>query len=451
MAHKHEITSVEETFDFSPELKKKFIIGGVIGLVLIAIGAFLINAGIWGPEGFAGGAHEAAAHGAEAAGHGAEAAGHGEEHGSGATLLTRIIANIWMNSVYFLGISVIGVFFIAYNYVAKAGWYTSFKRVPEAFPAFMIIPAVIIMVLFLVPSTRHMIMHWTHDGIMDPASHHYDKIIASKEWWLNMPFYIVRLVAYFVIWYYLWTQIRKNSLLEDAHGDIEYYHKSRLYSKFFLIFFAVTSSTVAWDLSMAIDTHWFSTMFGWYHLASWHVAGLAAIMLVVLTLKSKGYLSNVNDSALQDLGKLMFGFSIFWTYVWFDQYLLIFYANLPEETIYFRERISGYGGRYFAPFIISLILNFVFPLLVLMARGSKRNYTLLKLSSWAILIGHWFDFYQMHMPGIAKDQGGIGLIEWGTTAVFVCGFAYVVLNQLSKANMYAKNHPFIEESLHHDI
>jgi hypothetical protein len=192
-------------------------------------------------------------------------------------------------------------------------------------------------------------------------------------------------------------------------------------------------------------------MFGWYHLASWHVAGLAAIMLVVLTLKSKGYLSGVNDSALQDLGKLMFGFSIFWTYVWFDQYLLIFYANLPEETIYFRERISGYGGRYFAPFMISLVLNFIFPLLVLMARGSKRNYTLLKLASWAILIGHWFDFYQMHMPGIAKDQGGIGLIEWGTTAVFVCGFAYVVLNQLSKANMYAKNHPFIEESLHHDI
>ncbi len=444
MAHKHETPSVEEVFEFSPELKRKFLLGGIIGLVLVAVGAFLVNSGIWGPEGFAGGVHEAA-HGAEHAG------GHGEEHGTGATLLHRIVANLWMNSIYFLGISVVGVFFISYNYVAKAGWYTSFKRIPEAFPAFMWIPSVLILGLFLFPTTRHIVMHWTHEGIMDPASHHYDKIIASKEWWLNMPFYLVRLVAYFVIWYYLWTQIRKNSLLEDAHGDLAYYTKSRNYAKVFLIFFAVTSSTAAWDLSMAIDTHWFSTMFGWYHLASWHVAGLAAIMLVILTLKGKGYLAGVNLSALQDLGKLMFGFSVFWTYVWFSQFLLIFYANLPEETIYFRERISGYGGRYFAPFIISLILNFIFPLLVLMARGSKRSFTLLKLSCWAILIGHWFDFYQMIMPGVAKDQGGIGLIEWGTTLTFVCAFAYVVLTQLAQANLYAKNHPFLEESLHHDI
>lgn len=459
MAHKHEIPSIEESYDFTPELKKKFVIAGVIGLLMIALGAFLINAGIWGPEGFAGGHasdhHEVVAshdtHSAESVGEHAsdEHAAHGEHHG--ATLLNRIIANIWMNSVYFLGISIIGVFFLSYNYVAKAGWHTTFKRVPEAFPAFMIIPSVIILTLLAIPSTRHLIMHWTHDGIMDPLSANYDKIIASKSWWLNMPFYSIRVLAYFVVWYILWKQIRKYSLLEDNDGDILYYHQSRKYAKLFLIFFAVTSSTAAWDLSMVIDTHWFSTMFGWYHLASWHVAGLAAIMLVILTLKDKGYLKAVADSSLHDLGKLMFGFSIFWTYVWFSQFLLIFYANLPEETIYFRERFSGYGGRYFAPLIISLILNFVLPLLILMARGSKRNYTLLKVACWGILIGHWFDFYQMLMPGIAKDQGGIGLIEWGTTLVFGAAFAYVVNLQLSKANLYPKNHPFLEESLHHDI
>jgi hypothetical protein len=211
------------------------------------------------------------------------------------------------------------------------------------------------------------------------------------------------------------------------------------------------TSTAAWDFSMSIDTHWFSTMFGWYHLASWHVAGLAAMMLTILLLKDKGYLKAVTFSSIHDLGKLMFGFSVFWTYVWFSQFLLIFYANLPEETIYFRERFSGYGGRYFAPFIINLLLNFVFPFLILMARDSKRNRTFLKLACGSILIGHWFDFYQIQMPGIAKDQGGIGIIEWGTTLTFASLFIYFVANQLSKANLIPKNHPFIEESVHHEI
>ena len=440
MAHKHEIPSLDESFDFSPALRKKLIISAIIGVAMVALGAFLlnnhINIGVW-----------SSGHGAE---HGAaEAHGGGEHHG--ATLFSRIIGNIWMNSVYFLGISVVGVFFLSYNYVAKAGWYTSFKRVPEALPSFIIVPAIIMLGLFLVPSTREVIFHWAHHGVMDPASESYDKIIAGKSWYLNFGFFLVRMVAYFAIWYYLWLQIRKYSLLEDENNDIYYYNKSRGYAKMFLIFFAVTSSTAAWDFSMSIDTHWFSTMFGWYHLASWHVAGLATIMLTILLLKDQGYLKSVNFSAIHDLGKLMFGFSIFWAYVWFSQYLLIFYANLPEETIYFRERLSGYDGRYFAPFIINIVLNFVFPFLILMARESKRNMIFLKLACGSILMGHWFDFYQMQMPGIAKDQGGIGIIEWGTTLTFASLFIYFVANQLSKANLTAKNHPFLEESLHHEI
>jgi hypothetical protein len=453
MAHKHEIPSIEESFIFSSELKRKLTISALIGVVLVALGAFLLHKG-WSIGVWESGAHGAAeaGHGAAEAGHGA--ANHGGEHGGehhGATLLSRIIANIWMNSVYFLGISVIGVFFMSYNYVAKAGWYTSFKRVPEAFPSFIIVPAIIILALFLFPTSRHIIFHWTHEGIMTPGSANYDEIIANKSWYLNTPFFLVRLISYFVVWYYLWTQIRKYSFLEDIEGGLENYKTSRKYAKMFLIFFAVTSSTAAWDLSMSIDPHWFSTMFGWYHLASWHVAGLAAIMLTILLLKDQGYLKAVNFSSIHDLGKLMFGFSVFWTYLWFDQFLLIFYANLPEETIYFRERFSGFDGRYFAPFMVSLVLNFFFPFLILMARESKRNITFLKLACGSILIGHWFDFYQMQMPGIAKNQGGIGIIEWGTTLTFASLFIYFVANQLSKGNLFAKNHPFIEESLHHDI
>lgn len=439
MAHKHEIPSLDESFDFNPELKKKLIFSAILGIALVALGAFLISKhwsiGVW----------ESAAHGAEHSG-GEHAEGH-----HGATLLSRIVANLWMNSVYFLGISVVGAFFLSYNYVAKAGWYVSFKRVPEAFPSFIIVPAAVILVLFLIPTTREIIFHWTTPGIMEKGSATYDKIIAGKSWYLNNGFFLARIITYFVVWYYLWAQIRKNSFLEDQYGDLSYYHKSRSFSKMFLIFFAVTSSTAAWDLSMSIDAHWFSTMFGWYHLASWHVAGLSAMMLTIILLKEQGYLKAVKFSSIHDLGKLMFGFSVFWTYVWFSQFLLIFYANLPEETIYFRERFSGHDGRYFAPFILNILFNFIFPFLILMARESKRNYTFLKLACGSILIGHWFDFYQMLMPGIAKNQGGIGIIEWGTTLTFASLFIYFVANQLSKGNLIAKNHPFLEESLHHDI
>lgn len=446
MAHNtHEIPSTEERFEFTSETKRKLLIASLIGVVMVAIGAFLLSKGwsigVWESHG----AEHAAAGGHEAAGH----AEHGGEHG--ATLFSRIIANLWMNSVYFLGISVVGAFFMSYNYVAKAGWQVAIKRVAEAFPSFIIIPGAVLIILMAIPSTRHIVMHWTHDGIMDPASENYDKIIAGKAWYLNLPFYFVRLIAYVAVWYFGWKTMRKYSLAEDQEVGTENYYKSRNTSKLFLLFFAVTASTSAWDLSMVIDTHWFSTMFGWYHLASWHVAGLAAMMLAILLLKDQGYLKVVNESHLHDLGKLIFGFSVFWTYVWFSQYLLIFYANLPEETIYFRERFTGFEGRYWWPFHINFVLNFFFPLLILMARNSKRRPVLLKLACSAILIGHWFDFYQMHMPGIAKSQGGIGIIEWGTTLTFASLFIYFVANELSKANMYPKNHPFLEESLHHDI
>lgn len=441
MAHTHEVHSVEEQFEFSSSLKSKLTIAMIAGIAMVAIGAFLIHKG-WNIGGWE-------SHGGHAA-EGGHGAAHGGEH-HGATLLSRIIANLWMNSVYFLGISVVGVFFMSYNYVAKAGWYTSIKRVAEAFPAFLIVPSVILLALYAIPATRHMIFHWTHEGIMTPGSENYDDIIANKSWYLNTVFFGVRMIAYFVVWYYLWLQIRKYSLLEDYEGGLEHYHTSRKYAKMFLMFFAVTSSTAAWDLSMSIDTHWFSTMFGWYHLASWHVAGLAAMMLTIIILKQNGYLKAVQMSTIHDLGKLVFGFSIFWTYVWFSQYLLIFYANLPEETIYFRERFTGFGGRYWWPFHINFALNFFVPFFVLIARESKRNFTLLKIATISILIGHWFDFYQMQMPGIAKDQGGIGLIEWGTTLTFAAAFIYFVANQLTKANLIPTKHPFLEESLHHNI
>ena len=457
MASGHSIPSIEERFEFTSGAKRSLLIGGGVGLALVLLGAYLAANGGGGHEVAAHGAEHAAAAGHAAAEHGAAAAAHGADaHGAAAegghhakSWVARIWANLWVNGVYFTGMSVIGMFFLSYNYLAQAGWSAVFKRVPEALPAFLPVTGVVLIVTFLLGG--HDLFHWTHEGLYEIGGPEYDKIIAGKRGYLNTPFFLARLVAYFAIWYYLWKVIRNLSLQEDEIGGTEFYEKSIRIGTAFLVVFGVTSSTSAWDFVMSIDTHWFSTMFGWYTLASWHVAGLAVITLTIVMLRERGYLRAVNSSHLRDLGKFVFAFSIFWTYVWFAQFLLIYYANLPEETIYFIERFRGHGGFFKAPFFITLFLNFFFPFLVLMTRDAKFTHSILKVACWSVIVGHWFDFYTNVMPGTVGASAELGPLEWGFFLIFLCAFAYSIANQLTKANLIPRNHPMLEESLHHDI
>lgn len=423
----------EQWYDFTSESKRKLLFGALAGLVILLVGTFLVSKG-WG----IGIEHHDHAH----------AAGHDHDHGL-APVFKRLIANLWVNGVYFSGIAVIGMFFVCYQYLSWAGWSSVFKRIPEAFPAFLPFSIGLLIVIYVLFGKD--IFHWLHEGITDPNSENYDKIIAGKSSYLNFGFFLGRMIFTLVAWYGLWLLMRKRSLLEDELGGDEHWYKMKTIARAFVFVFAVTSSTNAWDWVMSIDTHWFSTMFGWYTFASWHVSGIAVIILAILALKEKGYLPEVNENHLHDLGKFMFAFSVFWTYVWFAQFLLIYYANLPEETIYFRERFSGYGGIYKAPFFINIFMNFVFPFLVLMTRDAKRTPIFLKIGAWGVLIGHYFDFYNNIMPGVVGADAGFGLMEWGTILLFASLFAFVYYNTLSKASLVAKNHPMLEEALHHDI
>lgn len=434
MASVHALSLLEQEYEFTGESKRQLLIGLGTGVALVAIGSFLLASGV--------GEHSTeVAHGAT---HSAAS-----EAGHGYNWTTRLWANVWTNAVYFTGISVIGMFFMSYNYLAQAGWSSVFKRIPEAMPAFLPFMGIVMLAVFFIAG--HDLFHWTHQDLYDVKSPNYDPIIAGKSSFLNTPFYVGRIIFYFVSWYGLWRLLRNFSLKEDLEGGTEYYEKSIKFGTAFLVVFAVTSSTAAWDFVMSIDSHWFSTMFGWYTLASWHVAGLAVIALTVINLKERGYLQSVNENHLHDLGKFMFAFSIFWTYVWFSQFMLIYYANIPEETIYYRERFSGFNGIYKAPFFISLFLNFVFPFLVLMTRDSKRIKGIMKIACWGIIVGHYFDFYTNIMPGTVGEHGGFGPIEFGMILIFACGFMWSVSTQLAKANLYPKNHPMIEEAIHHDI
>ncbi len=428
----HQESATAEQLVVSAGTRKTFITIIVAGVALLLIGILASIMG-WGAAEH----HEAAAHlGAGAPAHEAE----------NPVWLKRVLISLWHSNLFFLGVSTIGTVFMAINYVAYAGWSVMIKRIAEALSAWVIPGGVIMLLVFLVG--RHDIFHWTHDGIMVKGNVNYDAVIAGKKGFLNMPFYVIRMVSYLVIWAAFSWKLRQLSLQEDAIGGTYWFHKSITASALFLVLYAVTSSMAAWDWVMSVDPHWFSTMFGWYVFASWWVSGISAIALTAIFLKQAGYLRALTSNHLHDLGKLMFGFSIFWTYVWFAQFMLIWYANLPEESVYFTQRLSGFDGRYTGIFFFNIVINFVFPFLVLMTRDAKRQMIIMKIVCIAILAGHWSDFYLMLMPGTLKGNNGF-LIEIGIAAIFLGAFLIVFTRRLASASLVPVHHPFLDESVHH--
>ncbi|WP_236668770.1 quinol:cytochrome C oxidoreductase [Hymenobacter rubidus] len=428
----HHESATAEQLVVTDGARKTFIAIIVVGVVLLVLGILASVMG-WGAEEHA-----------EASGH--AAAAHNAAHEEGAVWLKRLIISLWHSNLFFLGVSTVGTVFMAINYVAYAGWSVLVKRISEALSAWVIPGGVIMLVVFLIG--RHDIFHWTHEGIMDKGSPNYDAIIAGKSGFLNLPFYLIRTIVYLAIWAFFSWKLRQLSLQEDLYGGTVWFHRSINASALFLVLYAVTSSMSAWDWVMSVDTHWFSTMFGWYVFASWWVSGIAAIALTAIFLKQAGYLRALSSNHLHDLGKLMFGFSIFWTYVWFAQFMLIWYANLPEEAVYFNQRLGGFEGRYTGIFFFNIAINFVFPFLGLMTRDAKRQMIIMKIVAIAILCGHWSDFYLMLMPGTMKGENGF-LIEIGVAAIFLGAFLILFTRRLASASLVPVNHPFLDESIHH--
>ncbi len=363
--------------------------------------------------------------------------------------------NMLMNNFIFMGMALGATFFLAVQYVAEVGWSAVIKRVLEAMGQYLLFAGSFMVIIWF--AGHHDLYHWTHEGLTDPKSPEYDAIIDGKSGYLNQPFFVIRMLLYFVIWAGFAILCRKNSMAMDANlgTAVDYYNKNKRMATAFLVLFAITSSTMAWDFIMSIEPHWFSTMFGWYTFAGMFITSLSALMFILAYLKSKGYLPEVTSNHIQDVGKFMFAFSIFWTYLWFCQFMLIWYANLPEEVTYFMLRQDHYKAIWLGAFFV----NFIVPFLVLMTRDAKRKMKLLMVMSVVLFIGHWLDYFIMIIPGAMIQQshgshmvfGQVGLMEIGTTIGFLGLFMYVVQHHLSKAPLIIKNHPMMEESLYHVV
>lgn len=352
---------------------------------------------------------------------------------------------LYVACIFFLLLSMGVLAFYAIQQVAQAGWSPVLFRVMQGITAYLPAGSIIFFIILVLCGLHfNHIFVWLGKGVTVAGDPNYDAIIAGKSGYLNFPFWIVRAFIFLLGWNLYRIYSRKNCLAQDEANDDLYYKKNFKLSAGFLVFFIVSESIMSWDWIMSFDPHWFSTLFGWYVFASFFVSGITAIALVTIYLKSKGYLEYVNTSHIHDLAKFMFGISVFWTYLWFSQFMLIWYANIPEEVTYFVTRIQLYN----LPFFGAVVMNFVFPLLILINTDFKRLSWVIVMAGVIILLGHYVDFFNMIMPGTVGDRWFIGVSEIASILFFLGLFIFVVFNALSKAPLLAKRNPFIEESKH---
>ena len=384
-------------------------------------------------------AHDAhATHGEDA--HGADTEHqHHLEHVLG-QLQNKPWSAVYVAALFFMLISLGALAFYAIQNAAQAGWSPVLFRVMEGISSYLI-PGAVIVFLLLVAGTLdlHKIFIW-----MDAKVVAEDHLIQGKSGYLNKPFFLIRAVIFMAGWIFYRQYSRKNSLAQDEATDNTYYKKNFKASAAFLVFFIVSESIMSWDWIMSVDPHWYSTLFGWYVFASFFVSGITVIAMVTLYLKSLGHLEYVNTSHIHDLAKFMFGISVFWTYLWFSQFMLIWYADIPEEIVYFKMRIENYN----LPFFGMVVMNFVFPILILLNTDFKRLSWIVVMAGIVILCGHYVDFFNMIMPATVGDQWFIGAGEIGAVLFFLGLFILVIFTALTKAPLLAKRNPLVEESKH---
>ncbi|MBI3134806.1 MAG: quinol:cytochrome C oxidoreductase [Bacteroidetes bacterium] len=367
---------------------------------------------------------------------------------------TRILSNLLIDGFYFFAIALGALFFLALQYATETGWSVAIKRVVEGVASYVYVGIAVLLALFaFLTLTKggytevdgHHLGHiysW-----MDPQIVEHDTIIANKAPFLTKPFFWVVTALYFAVYILFYRGFRKRSLQEDVEGGTKIHYKNYVKGALFLVLFGYFSSTSSWHWLMSIDAHWFSTLFGWYVFGGMWCTSMTTIMLVLLYLKKHGYLQQVNDSHIHDVGKWIFATSFLWSYLFFSQFMLYWYANIPEEVIYFDFRIENYKFTYWAMFMV----NFIVPMVVLMSREAKRNTGILAVVCLIILLGHWTDVYMLITPGTMGEFGCIGFIEVGFLLLFAGVFTFFILNTLTKAPLMPKNHPYLDESKHHEI
>lgn len=354
----------------------------------------------------------------------------------------KVWINILTANFMFLSIGLFGFFMLAVTNIVGAAFVAPYRKVLEAMAGTVPYLGLSMLVILL---GSHSLYEWTHaDVVMN------DKILMEKASYLNLPFFSIRMVICIGLWSLMsFVLARKFREQENFPERAERIQESLSgLSAAFMIIFAVTYCMASFDWIMSLEPHWFSTIFGVFTFSGLVVSGLATLILVLIHLQHLGYLKDLNLNHYHDLGKLLLGFTTFWAYIWFSQYLLIWYANIPEEGEYYVLR-EHFGWSWL--FWINIVLNWVVPFLILLPRWTKRNKTVLQRTCLIILLGQWLNLYIMIAPKVMEHHGvmdpTITWIELFIALGYAGLFLFIFFKRLSQSSLVATNSPFLEEGL----
>ena len=435
-------------YTFSPKLKSISLILIALGLVMFVAGYFM-NHGIDSAkvehlmEQAHSGGHKAPSHSSELVG----PQDH-EAHLEHATIQihNRPLASIHSVAVFFFGVSCVVLFFYSIQHAAHAGWSIIVTRVMEAIASYIPYGGAILLVIVLLNASHNgHLFHWMDSSLTTPGDKNFDSILYEKKIFLNVPFYVIRSIIYIVGASFFAWKLKAQSKKVDETKDARDYQMLYRWSVGYIAFFGFASALWAWDWLMSIDPHWYSTMYIWYSMVSCLTSGIGVIILVSVYLKKKGFLPQFNDNHLHDLGKFLFATSMLWTYTWFAQFMLYWYANIPEEVNYFFGRFEYYSPT----FLPMLILNFLIPLAVMVSSSIKRNYTVVCVMAVIVILGHILDYFNMVMPGTVGPywkSPEMFLLFFGSVFFIVGLFVFTIMSGLTKLKLIPTGNPFLHES-----
>jgi hypothetical protein len=310
------------------------------------------------------------------------------------------------------------------------------------------LPLMIGIIIFIIAIGQfdgHHIYHWQHyDVSLEEGMDGYDHLLHHKAFFFHPLFFYPVLLFFMGAFIWFARYYRKQSLLEDQEGGTRIHFKNFAKSAIFLVIFGYGSSVISWQLIMSVDAHWFSTLFGWYVFSGMWLEGMVYALMLIIYLKSKGLLKEAKGGHIHDMGKWVFALSFLWTYMFFSQFMLIWYADVPEEVTYFQARINDYTAIYWIIFFV----NFAVPMLFLMDADAKKNRGLLVMVGCIVFFFHWLDIFIMISPGAMKTEAGLGFIEIGSFLLFLGVFTFIVLRSLASRPLVVKNHPYLEEGKH---
>lgn len=347
----------------------------------------------------------------------------------------RAWANLLLGNVYFLSISAVAAVFIAVQYLSKAGWPTLFRRIPEALCGYLPAGAATAGLLCLGVEDLY---HWAHPG-------EHDAVLAAKHAFLNVPFFRVRTILYVLLWLVFARALVRRSRAQDEDGNPAHTAANVALSAAFLAVFAATFSLASIDWIMSLEPHWYSALFPWYVFSGAFVHAVAAVTLLLILLRRRGFFPEANRHHFHDLGKYLFAFSVFWGYLWFSQYLLIWYSNIPEETAYFVTRSGAWNGVFW----LNPAINLLLPFILLLSASAKKSPSRLLAACGVLFLGRWLDLYLMIMPPLLRHGPRLG---WQEVLVFLgLGALFVLIfdRAFASAPPVPAKDPYLAESLHH--